>query len=361
MDQTVQKSLEAQLIRLRARVFGTSPGDLSRPAATWIEKDLLHTEQIEALVIVLQTQGCSWARNHGGCTMCGYTKDSASIAPAPQFLEAQVSSALQHAQTTSISVIKIFTSGSFFDVNEIPSTARHKILERLSRLSNLRHVILETRPEYVHAEIIDEAKHLLGSISLEVAIGLETHNDRIRETCIHKGFHYQDYIRAAKVIRSKGCALRAYLLLKPSFLTEQEAIADTIASALAVVRDGATTVSINPVVVHAGTLIETLWKRKCYRPPWLWSVIETLKEIREHLPAPINVISHPVAGGKSRGPHNCGHCDKHVLHAIRTFSLTQDLDSLNDLNCACKLQWEAIKKLEAVNQEPLLEELVQTP
>ncbi|NIO19337.1 MAG: hypothetical protein GTN76_00975 [Candidatus Aenigmarchaeota archaeon] len=153
--------------------------------------------------------------------------------------------------------------------------------------------------------------------------------------------------------------MRVYLLLKPPFLTEEEAIADTIASALAAVRDGATTISINPVVVHKGTLLEILWRQKNYRPPWLWSVIETLKELRKHLPAHINVICHPVAGGKSRGPHNCGRCDKHILHAIRTFSLTQNQKPFIDLNCACKPLWEAIKKLETVNREPLLEELIQ--
>lgn len=325
----------------------------------WTEEDLLQSERIKALTMVLQTRGCSWARDHGGCLMCGYSKDSASIPPPPQFLLDQFFFALQQAKKTPISVVKIFTSGSFFDENEIPLNTRTQMLEHLSSLPNLRKVILETRPEYVKAEVIKGAKQNLGEKSLEVAIGLETSNDHIRETCMHKGFQYQDYLQAATAIRAHGCTLRVYLLLKPLFLTEKEAIADTISSALAAVRDGATTVSINPVVVHKGTLLEILWRQKNYRPPWLWSVVETLIKIREQLPAQNHVICHPVAGGKSRGPHNCGRCDKRVLHAIRTFSLTQNQQSFLDLNCACKPLWEAIKKLEFVNREPLLEELIQ--
>ncbi|MFX0198487.1 MAG: archaeosine biosynthesis radical SAM protein RaSEA [Candidatus Hodarchaeota archaeon] len=345
--------------RLRTPIFGTSPGDLRRPAATWIEEDLLQTERIKALTIVLRTHGCSWAREHGGCLMCGYSKDSAPIAPQPQFLLDQFYFALEKAKNSSLSVVKIYTSGSFFDEKEIPHKTRIKMLKHLSSLPSLRNVILETRPEYVKAEVIEETKRLLNKKTLEVAMGLETSNDYIREKCIHKGFQYQDYIQAAKKIREHDCSLRVYLLLKPPFLTEQEAIVDTITSALMAVRDGATTVSINPVVVHKGTILEVFWKQKSYRPPWLWSVLETLEQIRVKLPPHCNVISHPVAGGKSRGPHNCGHCDKRVLHTIRTFSLTQDLDKLNDLNCACKPLWKVIKKLEMVNQEPLLEEVIQ--
>ena len=357
-SQNSQKIMDGQLSRLRTPVFGTSPGDLRRPAAMWTEEDLLQTERIKALTMVLRTQGCFWAREHGGCIMCGYSKDSASIAPPPQFLLDQFFFALQQVKNAPISVVKIFTSGSFFDENEIPFNTRTQMLKHLSSLPNIRKVILETRPEYVKAKVIKETKLLIEEKNLEVAIGLETSNDRIREKCIHKGFQYQDYIQAAKVIQAHSCSLRVYLLLKPPFLTEQEAITDTIASALAAVQDGATTVSINPVTIHKGTLLEVLWRRKSYRPPWLWSVLEILKTIRKNLSSHINVICHPVAGGKIRGPHNCGRCDKHILHKIRVFSLTQDPEVLNDTDCTCKPQWEVFKTFEAINKEPLLEDLM---
>jgi len=350
--------LETQLCRLRDPNFGSSSGDLNQPVATWYEADLFHTQQIQALAIILRTSGCSWARNHGGCTVCGYTQDSALNPPQFDHIKAQISVALQKAKSTPISVIKIFTSGSFFDETEIPPITRQYILEQLSDLPHLQNVILETRPEYVQSENLDEAKRILGNISLEIAIGLETSNDQIRETCIHKGFTYQDFIRAAKLIRSQECDLRAYLLLKPPFLTEQEAIDDSITSAISAVSDGATTVSINPITIHAGTLIERLWLQKYYRHPWLWSIIDTLNEIRANIPPTTNVICHPVAGGKRRGPHNCGRCDKRVLQAIRTFSLSQDLTTFADLNCTCKLQWNTIKQLESLNREPLLYEML---
>jgi len=356
-----QKYIEAQLSRLRTPLYGVSSSDLNRPAATWIEPDLFYTEQIQALTIILKTQGCSWAQNHGGCIMCGYTKDSSPISPPPSALESQFAYALQKAQKAPVSVIKVFTSGSFFDENEIPLTTRQNMLKQLTKLPTLRNVIFETRPEYINQEILVDTKRILGDISLEIAIGLETSNDQIRETCIHKGFIYQNYVQAAKIIRSQNCSLRAYLLLKPPFLTEQEAIDDTIGSALAAVQDGATTISINPATVHNGTLLEQLWLQKWYRPPWLWSIHQILCEINEQLPPHVNVICHPVAGGKRRGPHNCGHCDKRLLQAIRAFSLSQTLDALNVLNCACKSQWEVIKQLEAVNHEPLLDELIKNP
>jgi len=38
------------------------------------------------------------------------------------------------------------------------------------------------------------------------------------------------------------------------------------------------TISLNPTNVQRNTAVEYLWKRKQYRPAWLWSMVEILKE-----------------------------------------------------------------------------------
>ena len=93
--------------------------------------------------------------------MCGYTKDASPISPAPASLEAQFSFALQKAQKTPVSVIKVFTSGSFFDESEISLITRQNMLKSLNKIPNLRNVILETRPEYISQEVLVNTKRIL--------------------------------------------------------------------------------------------------------------------------------------------------------------------------------------------------------
>jgi hypothetical protein len=51
------------------------------------------------------------------------------------------------------------------------------------------------------------------------------------------------------------------------------------------------------------------------------------------------VIVHPTAGGKIRGAHNCGSCDKDVVAAIERYSVSSDLDEFSNIDCSCKSIW----------------------
>ena len=97
-------------------------------------------------------------------------------------------------------------------------------------------------------------------------------------------------------------------------------------------------VSVNPVNVQSGTLVEDLWRRGLYRPPWLWSVVEVL--LRTHGKG--RVVSYPTGGGRRRGAHNCGKCDGDVLRAIREYSLYGTADALTSPACACRDRWRCV-------------------
>ncbi len=93
--------------------------------------------------------------------------------------------------------------------------------------------------------------------------------------------------------------------------------------------------SVNPVHIQNGTVVEWLFHRGRYRPPWLWSVVEALQE-GATLRGTSRLVSFPTAGGLARGPHNCGKCDARVLEAIEASSLAQEFGPLDDLDCACR-------------------------
>ena len=87
-------------------------------------------------------------------------------------------------------------------------------------------------------------------------------------------------------------------------------------------------------------LVERLWERGEYRPPWLWSAVEVLKKVSH------SIICDPVAAGTRRGPHNCGECDATIAKAIRSHDLTQDPGIFEDLECRCKATWQKMVELE---------------
>ncbi len=306
-----------------------------KPVAVWTEKERLDGEIVDCLTIILRSRGCYWKR----CLMCGYKKDTAKNVTLNDLID-QFNFALKNLGNAKI--VKIFTSGSFFDPNEIPPDFRRFVYDSLA--GKVEKLIVESRPEFVTEAITEELSSL--DFVTEVGIGLETADDFIRDHCINKGFTFEDFKRSAKTLKSYGIRVKAYLLLKPPFLSEGEAIRDALKSIKAV-RGLADVVSLNPTNVQSDTYVEELWRRGLYRPPWLWSVVEVLKN------ADIEILSDPVGAGKTRGAHNCGRCDKDVANAIRMFSLTQDASLFDKLSCKCFKLWEKIIELEDYARIPL--------
>ena len=298
-----------------------------KPLSCWIEKERLNGRIVDCLTIILRSRGCRW----GKCLMCGFPRFSAGV----EELKKQINFAFERARKKP-EILKIFTSGSFFDDEENPSSFREYVYD-VAESRGIRKLIVESRPEFVF-----NCDAFNRDFELEVGIGLETSNDRIRDLCVNKGFSFDEYLEAARFLRDRGAGVRTYLLLKPPFLSEGEAIEDCLKS----INDCAgvsKTVSINPVYIPRGSYIERLWNCGAYRPPWLWSAVEVLKRAYEVLSEnyrigyDLNLICDPVGAGSDRAPHNCGRCDKEVAEEIRTFSIRQEL--VFEKRCECMDFW----------------------
>ncbi len=314
------------------------------PSSAWTTETRISSETGKALSIVFSTIGCAHARGAlGGCTMCSYLLDGTQRSPSSEELQQQFMNAMSKldAEHGPVSV-KLYTSGSFLDPGEVPVSARSAILEMLASDSRVREVVLESRPEYVSQEVMVELRRSLGDIEIELGIGLESSNDLIRSICVNKGFSGEDFHNAVEIARSEGIGVRAYVLVKPPFLTERDALLDATQTIQDAASMGVTTISINPVNVQSYTLVERLWSRGEYRPPWLWTVVEVLKRSSSSIGDSIRIVCDPVAAGRLRGTHNCGACDESISHAISKFSLIQDASVLDGLNCGCLSVWHHV-------------------
>ena len=322
----------AKFCRELKKDFKPKIQDPKKPVRCWSEKDLLDGNVVDAFVIIFRTRGCSWALS-SGCTMCGYFNDSLWDEITDEDLLLQFDTVLDSHSGEKF--VKIFTSGSFLDDKEVSPNVRNTIFKKL--LETADKVSVESRSEYVTKEKLREIKKIFGEKTFEVGIGLETANDLIRERCLNKGLTFEDYKIAAENLKKFDFKLKTYVLIKPPFLSEKKSIDDAIET-VEKIKDLTDTISFNPTNVQRNTLVDYLWKRKQYRPSWLFSVVKVLKEAKKI--APNLYIKCDVAGGGGiRGAHNCRSCDKNYLNAITNFTLSQDISAFDNLNCECREKW----------------------
>ena len=331
--------------------------DPHEPTRVWLDEDNTPDGVVASLTIILNTGGCRWARA-GGCTMCGYVAESVEGGTVPhEALMDQVGAALDHERENVADhrdgvhepcpLVKIYTSGSFLDEREVPAETREAIAEALA---DRERVVVESLPDFVDREKLADFTDF--GVAVDVAIGLETATDRVRHDCVNKYFDFADFEDACAEAAAAGAGVKAYLLLKPPFLSESEAVSDTIESVERCAEvDNCHTVSTNPTNVQRHTMVERLYWDGGYRPPWLWSVVEVLRETDG---VDALVVSDPVGGGSDRGPHNCGECDEKVQLAIEDFDLRQDPSVFEEVSCACETTWDVVMEHETAYNLPLV-------
>jgi archaeosine synthase beta-subunit len=309
----------------------------------WTEEEALGEERVTAFVLILKTRGCYWA-DLKGCSMCGYAKDTLGRSATPEELAIQLEHALERYHGEPY--VKVYTSGSFLDDREVDPDSRLRLVRAFS--GRARRLLFETLPEFATAPALTPLKSAFEG-EIEVAQGLESAQPAVLQRFVNKGATPDEYFVAAERIRALGLRAKAYLLLKPPYLTESEAVEDVVQS----VERAAPhfdSLSINPVHIQNGTVVEYLYRRGRYRPPWLWSLRAALVR-GARLRGAARLMSFPTAGGLARGPHNCGVCDAGVLAAIEEASLAQQFDPLEGLECDCRLRWEREQTLEPLGVE----------
>jgi radical SAM enzyme (TIGR01210 family) len=330
-----------------ARSENDARHDPHEPTRVWLDEDNTPDGVRRSLTIILNTGGCRWARA-GGCTMCGYVAESVEGGSVGHdALTDQLDAALAHERENAeepCPLVKIYTSGSFLDEREVPAETRAAVAETFV---DRERVVVESLPDFVDADKLGTFTDR--GIEADVAVGLETATDRIRHDCVNKYFDFAEFVAASEEAAAADAGVKAYLLMKPPFLSESEAVEDMKRSVRRC-AEYAHTVSMNPCNVQRYTMVDRLHYRDGYRPPWLWSVAAVLRDTAD---ADAIVVSDPVGGGEDRGPHNCGECDERVQRAIKDFDLRQDPTVFGEVACDCEATWEAVMERETGYNLPL--------
>ena len=327
---------------------GRMPVDATHPVSFELLPAVVGGRASTRLAVVLRAPGCRYARATGGCRFCGFLALSTHGAPVTTGDYAQqIERVLEAARASARAVeqVDLYNSGSFLADEEVPVEARALMLERIRSLPAVQKILIEARPEDVTADRLRPLVARAGDARLEVGIGLESADDRVRSDLMQKGFSLAAFERAAGVIRDCGAALLAYVFLKPPGLDEAAARDDAMATARylsslsARLRDGAhpafrVTFALQPAFVARGSALEAEWAAGRYQLLNLWTVLEVVLCAARLLPVQVGLWDEGLAQG--RVPSGCDRCSGRLRDALRRFNESADLSLLENLpRCAC--------------------------
>jgi radical SAM enzyme (TIGR01210 family) len=200
--------------------------------------------------------------------MCDLWKNTTVDAVDAADIVAQVEAGL--AQTGPGRAVKLYNSGSWFDPKAVPIEA----YEPVARLvAGFERVIVESHCAFL-GERAEQFLTLLRrynpDVVLEVAIGLETVHPEVL-ACLNKRVTTADFVAAAEWLHMRGMALRAFVLLRPPFLTEDEGLEWAKRTIDVAIDNGATFTALIPVRGGNGAM-DVLRATGDWAPPSLASL-----------------------------------------------------------------------------------------
>ncbi len=311
--------------------------DASRPVTVYkTPENLPDGTPCTAATVILRSKGCAWWWK-SGCTFCGYFNDVRDDVSAKDMFSQWEYAKKSTNNFEGCQMVKVYTSGTFFEDRENPPEWQEAVLKETAEMG--LHLVVEAQAQMCTPEKIEwvAARHP----GCTVAIGLEAYDDSVLRFHVNKGFTTKQWHRAIEMLRENDLRVKTYLLFKPPFMSEGDALIHTT-SWLIDVAPLSDEVSVNPMNIQKNTVVDRLFRNKEYRTPWLWSLVEMIKRAHEHLvDSSCRIIVHPTAGGKIRGAHNCGSCDSEVVAAIERYSVSGDTHEFHQLECSCEAHWRA--------------------
>ena len=235
--------------------------DARRPWAFFVEDERSKDgEVVPVATVFLTNRECPWR-----CLMCDLWKNTLTESVPAGAIPEQIDYAL--GRLPAARQIKLYNSGSFFDARAIPVEDYPAMAERVR---SFERVIVENHPALV-GETAVRFRDLVGR-PLEVAMGLETVHPEILEK-LNKRMPLDGFRKAAEFLRANGIDLRVFILVKPPFMREEEAVEWTARSVDFAFDCGATAITLIPTRGGNGALEEL-----AFAPPRL----ETLEAAFEY-------------------------------------------------------------------------------
>ena len=230
--------------------------DPRRPWAFFVEDECSESGEVVPVATVFLTNcECPWR-----CLMCDLWKNTLTESVPAGAIPAQIDYALAHLPTAR--QIKLYNSGSFFDPRAIPV---EDYLAIACRITGFERVVVECHPALIGENCFRFQQLLPGR--LEVAMGLETVHPEILER-LNKRMTLDQFAAAATRLRDHDIDLRVFILVKPPFMREEDALVWAQRSLDFAFDCGATAATLIPTRAGNGAM-EELASLGDFSPPRL--------------------------------------------------------------------------------------------
>jgi radical SAM enzyme (TIGR01210 family) len=150
------------------------------------------------------------------CLMCDLWKNTLAYSLPPGRIVEQIRWALERLPPARH--LKLYNAGNFFDPRAIPPQDDPEIAQLAA---GFERVIVECHPRLVGGRCWEF--HRLLSADLEVALGLETIHPEVLPR-LNKRMTLHDFDGAVRALRAHGIAVRAFILVRPPFLIDEDGL-----------------------------------------------------------------------------------------------------------------------------------------
>jgi len=312
--------------------------DRTRPAEMWFQE----SDEGLILFVVFYSQACRWSR----CLGCNLPSKMSQEHVSYRALMAQIDYAFNDHEVLerqeAIRKVIISNNGSILDERTFSSTAlMHLLVQTNLRMPDLEVLTIETRCEYVDLAELEFIARALAEADkpthLEIAIGFEAFDDRIRNDIFDKGLSLETFERLVSDVAQYGYRLKCYFMQKPvPGMTDVEAVADIqnaidYLSRLASHHGVSINMHLNPTYVAAGTRLEGAFRKGEYAPPLLRDVASAARHAKDK---PISMfLGLSDEGLAVEGGSFLRDCDKELVAQLEEFNRTQSYGILDGV-CA---------------------------
>lgn len=239
--------------------------DPYQPYAFFVEKERIRTNVIEDVATVFLTNNeCPFR-----CLMCDLWKNTTDKPVPDGAIPGQIEYAMSRLPETKH--LKLYNSGSFFDTMAIPKTDYEKIA---SLIEPFETVTVESHPVFINGNV-PYFKDMIRP-KLQVAIGLETVHPTVISK-LNKKMTLMGFKQAVRYLRKNDIGVRAFILLRPPFLSEDEGVYWAKKSIEYAFRIGVEICTVIPVRAGNGAM-EMLSRLGYFEPP----LLESLEDVLEY-------------------------------------------------------------------------------
>lgn len=335
-----EKRVELRIMKGTERGGKTYEFDEAHPKNRPIDIFFQETHEGLVLFLIFYTQACQWSR----CLGCALPATSSLHHVGFHDLMRQVDHVMADPRVKDrhMAIRKVIVSnqGSVLDEDTFSSTALLYLVAQCNiNFPNLTVLTLETRAEYVDNEELEFLQRALRegdtSTELELAIGFEAFDNRIRNEVFLKGLTLETFEALVEQAARHRVRLKCYFMQKPvPSMTDDDAVYD-IVSAVTYLDHMATkqgvhiNLHLNPTYAARGTPLAQALSLGQWSPPMLRDVARAALAARgKNLSVFIGLNDEGLAvpGGAFIRPGEDG-----FRAQLEAFNRSQDFDILERL------------------------------